>query len=401
MNTIVGGVEDNEDNDDYDYDDYDSPNFSTTNTNTTTNTNITTTRPREVNPKLLIYMTFSVLTLSECILAGYLTLLSRALRERLSTWFSSCLILSIGILSSLSLSFALVLLSASDFTYVSRGGCWIRVVQRYLSTVSCFLLVCLSLDRYLYICWPLRYYTLLTVARCRNLCIACWVLPVALLLVPCLASKKVLCQTGHTDYTFLISYSVVYTLGTLATLCFYLLVAMEFRCSRVRRRGRPGREGTSAPPTPPECVREKTARSALRVLMLYTILSLPHTLLPLLALMETPLVPWWVKDAGHLVYRLHLLLFLPMYAFTSDAFLACLNAWGMFLLRKVTCSGFKSTARRGEVCQTLEVSFTQCSAAPSPNSVTNSQQQQQHETNGITKCMAKGITRYLRTSPDT
>ncbi|KAK3870133.1 hypothetical protein Pcinc_024612 [Petrolisthes cinctipes] len=394
MLTTVGGMEDNED---YDYDYDDNHSFSTNNTTMTTTTNTTTntttsTRPREINPKLLIYMTFSVLTLAECILAGYLTLLSRALRERLSTWFSSCLILSIGILSSLSLSFALVLLSASDFTYVSRGGCWVRVVQRYLSSVSCFLLVCLSLDRYLYICWPLRYYTLLTVARCRNLCIACWVLPVALLLVPCLASKKVLCQTGHTDYTFLISYSVVYTLGALATLCFYLLVALEFRCSRVR--GRPGNEETTAPT--PECVRQKTARSALRVLMLYTILSLPHTLLPLLVLMETPLVPWWVKDVGHLVYRLHLLLFLPMYAFTSDAFLACLNAWVRFLLRKVTCWGIKRTARRGEVCQTQEFSFTQCSAAPSPVSVAN-----QNETNGITKCMAKGITKYLRASPET
>lgn len=71
----------------------------------------------------------------------------------------------------------------------------------------------------------------------------------------------------------------------------------------------------------------------------------PQTLLPLLVMMDKSGVPSWVKDAGHLVHRLHLLLFLPMYAFTSDAFLACLNAWGRFLLRKVACSDLRRRRR--------------------------------------------------------
>ena len=227
--------------------------------------------------KLLIYMVFSLATVAECVLAGYLTLTSQELRRRRATLFSSCLVLTILIFASLSLVYVLVLLTVPGATYRSPAGCRVRVVQRYLSIVSCFTLACLSLDRYLAICWPLRYQDLLTKSRCRLLCGACWVMPALLLLVPCIPVMATMCEDSETEKRLLVAYVVAYTLGAFATFVLYVLVALEFRQSMYSC-------NSSASAHAPDdahsrevaVVRHRTAKSALTVLMLYTVLSLPH-----------------------------------------------------------------------------------------------------------------------------
>lgn len=292
-----------------------------------------------VDKKLLVYMVFSLATVGECLLAGYLTVTSLELRRRRATLFSGCLVFTIGILSSLSLVYVLVLITVPNASYISPEGCRVRVVQRYLSVVSCYTLASLSLDRYLAICWPLRYQDLLTKTRCRLLCAACWVVPVGLLLLPCIGVLQIMCVDSRTNRRLLVAYVVAYTLGALATLVLYLLVALEFRRNRYNSSTDAGHAANGAHSREVEVVRHRTAKSALTVLMLYTVLSLPHTLLPVVKRMQPNSVSRDLLDIGYLVHRFHLLLFLPMYAGTNAQFLAVLSAWWKAVWLRFTCWG--------------------------------------------------------------
>ncbi|XP_053629284.1 olfactory receptor 6C6 [Cherax quadricarinatus] len=277
-----------------------------------------------------VYMTFSAATLAECLLAGYVTFLNRDLRRKLSFWFSSSLMVSIGIFSSLSFVYAIVLVSTPILLDNVPANCQVKLVQRYLSAVCCLNITCLALDRYVAICWPLRYNNILTEARCRQLCIACWVSPIVCLMLPCVNILTTMCSKKGKDLNFLVAYSVVYSIGALATFIFYILVALEFRHEF---RGQPHDENKA---TTEALVRRKTAKSALQVFMLYTVLSVPHTLIPLFSRI-LPVAKWMVLGS-HLVHRLHLLLFLPMYSLASISFFASLKALGLHLWRKVTCA---------------------------------------------------------------
>ncbi|XP_045108749.1 5-hydroxytryptamine receptor 4-like [Portunus trituberculatus] len=297
--------------------------------------------------KLLIYMVLSLATVAECVLAGHLTLTSHELRRRRATLISICLVFTIGILSSLSLVYVVVLLTVPGATYRSPAGCRVRVAQRYLSVVSCFTLACLSLDRYLAICWPLRYQDLLTKTRCHLLCGACWVLPALLLLLPCIPVLGTMCEKSRTEECLLVAYVVAYTLGAFATFVLYVLVALEFRQNIYSCNSASAQATGDAHSREVAVVRHRTAKSALTVLMLYTVLSLPHTLLPVVARIHKGSIPKEVQEIGYLVHRFHLLLFLPMYAGTNAFFLASLSAWGKLLWRRCICWGaaFREIAR--------------------------------------------------------
>ncbi|XP_045601965.1 olfactory receptor 4S1 [Procambarus clarkii] len=305
---------------------------------------VNTTGTTNIHILLYLYPFFSAVTFAECVLAGYITALSHDLRERLSSWFLSSLIVSIGIFSSLSFVYAIVLIAHPDVHHSSPAGCQVKLVQRYLSTVSCFTLTCLALDRYVAICWPLRYYNILTIRRCRLLCVACWMLPLVLLVLPCASVLSTLCNPGN-DKEFLIAYSVAYVFGALTTFVFYILVALEFRLkSRVQPHDS-NADMTEA------MVRHKTAKSALQVFMFYILLSLPHALLPLMFrfLRKENTGPWLVVvgHLGHLVHRLHLLLFLPMYALANVSFFTSLKAIGQHLWRTVACGSSGQRQRQG------------------------------------------------------
>lgn len=299
--------------------------------------------------KMLLYMSINMATLVECVLAAYITLRSRDLRERLSTWFSNSLTVSIAMFSSLSLVYATVLLMVPSVKIFWPSGCRVRMAQRYLSAVSCFTLVCLALDRYLAICWPLRYYDALTRTRCRLLCVACWLIPFLLLLLPCAPVLPTLCSDGRTDTEFFVAYTVVYTLEAGAISVFYVLVALEFR------RELPCQTHDSSMAMSEELVRRRTVRSALLVIMLYSFLSLPHTVLPLASRLAGPgIVPSFVVEAGHIVHRLHLLLFLPMYASVNTTFNASLRSWWRCFCRRFMCM---SGSQQQQETTPTEVSF--------------------------------------------
>ena len=73
----------------------------------------------------------------------------------------------------------------SDNKFISFSGC---ILQFYfffsLGSTECFFLAIMAFDRYLAICWPLHYPTLMTGHLCANLVISCWVLGFLWFLIP-------------------------------------------------------------------------------------------------------------------------------------------------------------------------------------------------------------------------
>ncbi|XP_043776482.1 olfactory receptor 11G2-like [Cervus elaphus] len=65
----------------------------------------------------------------------------------------------------------------SDNKLISFSGCFLQFYFFFsLGSTECFFLAIMAFDRYLAICWPLHYPTLMTGRLCTNLVISCWVL---------------------------------------------------------------------------------------------------------------------------------------------------------------------------------------------------------------------------------
>uniref|UniRef100_A0A671ET80 Olfactory receptor n=1 Tax=Rhinolophus ferrumequinum TaxID=59479 RepID=A0A671ET80_RHIFE len=65
----------------------------------------------------------------------------------------------------------------SDTKVISFSGCFLQFYFFFsLGSTECFFLAVMSFDRYLAICRPLHYPTLMTGHLCTNLVISCWVL---------------------------------------------------------------------------------------------------------------------------------------------------------------------------------------------------------------------------------
>nr|XP_044621162.1 olfactory receptor 11G2-like [Equus asinus] len=65
----------------------------------------------------------------------------------------------------------------SDTKVISFSGCFVQFYFFFsLGSTECFFLAIMAFDRYLAICWPLRYPTLMTGRLCTNLVVSCWVL---------------------------------------------------------------------------------------------------------------------------------------------------------------------------------------------------------------------------------
>ncbi|KAJ1079021.1 hypothetical protein K5549_013324 [Capra hircus] len=65
----------------------------------------------------------------------------------------------------------------SDKQLISFSGCFLQFYFFFsLGSTECFFLAIMAFDRYLAICWPLHYSTLMTGRLCTNLVISCWVL---------------------------------------------------------------------------------------------------------------------------------------------------------------------------------------------------------------------------------
>lgn len=73
----------------------------------------------------------------------------------------------------------------SDNKLISFSGCFLQFYFFFsLGSTESFFLALMAFDRYLAICWPLHYPTLMTGRLCANLVISCWVFGFLWFLIP-------------------------------------------------------------------------------------------------------------------------------------------------------------------------------------------------------------------------
>ncbi|EPY76183.1 olfactory receptor 11G2 [Camelus ferus] len=73
----------------------------------------------------------------------------------------------------------------SDNKVISFSGCFLQFYFFFsLGATESFFLAIMAFDRYLAICWPLHYPTLMTRRLCSNLVVSCWVLGFLWFLIP-------------------------------------------------------------------------------------------------------------------------------------------------------------------------------------------------------------------------
>ncbi|XP_042892714.1 olfactory receptor 49-like isoform X2 [Penaeus japonicus] len=278
-----------------------------------------------------LFVTITFLTMVQGVLTLYIYTKEKRLRKREPSPFVYSLAVSITCLSAFSFAFNARLLSLGCRNDYSILWCVIlNILLKYLHVVSCFCVTCLALYRYLYLCWPLRYPTLVTKRRCCYVTLACWALPMSLVAVPSVIDGKAPCADMNVTVSFHMTYVVMYILGALATFVAYLLVALEFRKKR-----------HSAAPNSDMAkfdllVKVRTERCALHVFALYTILSLPHIITVTMNIMHGT-TTGLNRDIAALLQRLHLLLFLPFYAWANPLFRAVLVSWAKNTWARLTC----------------------------------------------------------------
>ncbi|XP_063605079.1 olfactory receptor 6E1-like [Penaeus indicus] len=282
-----------------------------------------------VSSSLFVAITF--LTMVEGVLTLFIYTKENSLRKREPSPFVYSLAVSITLLSMFSFAFNVILLSRSCRNDWSIMWCVVlNIILRYLHVVSCFCVTCLALYRYLYLCWPLRCPMLVTQRRCCYVTLACWTLPIALVAVPSAIDGQAPCADMQVTVSFYITYVVLYILGAFTTFVAYLLVALEFR-----------RKHNSASPTADIAkfdflAKVRTERCALHVFVLYTILSLPHIIMVIMSMIYGVNAKM-NRDIPALLQRLHLLLFLPFYAWANPFFRAALTSWAKRTWSRLTC----------------------------------------------------------------
>ncbi|XP_042888714.1 melanocyte-stimulating hormone receptor-like [Penaeus japonicus] len=262
------------------------------------------TRESGLSVPLEVYLVPSGVTVLGCALALYVTLRGKVSQQRQETTsLILSLVVSIFLLSSLSLAYQVVLLTLPDVTLRDPSACYVKLFQRTLSAVFSFSLAGVALDRYLALCWPLRYYDLLTRPRSLLLVACSWLAPILLVLLACLQDPSALCcDSRHTTAT-LATYAALYGFGGSLTVFLNGLVATEFR--RTRSLLHLGNEAAAFD----KQARRRTTLSALLAATL-CFLSIPHIIVPLL---PPRLLPVILIRIVHLLHRVHVVLFLPVY----------------------------------------------------------------------------------------
>ncbi|XP_047497080.1 olfactory receptor 1496-like isoform X1 [Penaeus chinensis] len=284
-----------------------------------------------------LYMTLSLLTIIECVLTIFIYIMERRLRKRTTSPFVYSLAVSIALLSAISFIFNVKLLFDSCRNKRTIEWCVVlSIFLRYLHVVSCFCVTCLALYRYLYLCWPLHYPMLVTKRRCCYVTLACWTLPIALVAVPSAIDGQAPCADMRVTVSFYATYIALYISGALATFVAYFLVALEFR------RKRHALALSSDVARSDRLVKGRTERSALSVLALYAVLSLPHIIMLLVTRMSNGRASAVNLDSASLLNRLHLLLFLPFYAWANKLFRTAL----ITRARKMFCRKYNADSLR-------------------------------------------------------
>ncbi|XP_070324612.1 olfactory receptor 11G2-like [Odocoileus virginianus] len=90
----------------------------------------------------------------------------------------------------------------SDNKLISFSGCFLQFYFFFsLGSTECFFLAIMAFDRYLAICRPLHYPTLMTRRLCANLIISCWVFGFLWFLIPIIIiSQMSFCGSGIIDH---------------------------------------------------------------------------------------------------------------------------------------------------------------------------------------------------------
>ena len=90
----------------------------------------------------------------------------------------------------------------SDNKVISFSGCFLQFYFFFsLGSTECFFLAIMAFDRYLAICRPLLYPTLMTARLCTNLVVSCWVLGFLWFLIPIIiVSQMSFCGSRIIDH---------------------------------------------------------------------------------------------------------------------------------------------------------------------------------------------------------
>ncbi|XP_014635859.1 PREDICTED: olfactory receptor 11G2-like [Ceratotherium simum simum] len=90
----------------------------------------------------------------------------------------------------------------SDSKVISFSGCFLQFYFFFsLGSTECFFLAVMAFDRYLAICQPLHYLTLMTGRLCTNLVVSCWVLGFLWFLIPIvIISQMSFCRSRVIDH---------------------------------------------------------------------------------------------------------------------------------------------------------------------------------------------------------
>ncbi|XP_014700093.3 olfactory receptor 11G2 [Equus asinus] len=90
----------------------------------------------------------------------------------------------------------------SNTKVISFSGCLLQFYFFFsLGCIECFFLAIMAFDRYLAICRPLHYPTLMTGRLCTNLVVSCWVLGFLWFLIPIvIVSQMIFCGSRIIDH---------------------------------------------------------------------------------------------------------------------------------------------------------------------------------------------------------
>lgn len=156
--------------------------------------------------------------------------------------------------------------------YVTYDPCTIHarlvyvgmILPRILHLVSVCSLCSLTLDRYVAICWPLRYHNIVTSSRVRTLTIASWCIPALILIL-----HQITTQLEIKAHVSISSVAYLFFLWplTLAILVMYCLLAKEFRGKTTEMTEMKEED---------DRVRYRTTRDVVVVVVINLVLSFPY-----------------------------------------------------------------------------------------------------------------------------
>lgn len=182
-------------------------------------------KERPLDILVVIRLLLSLLLFACSCLTILVTRRSTRLKERQSATFVTNLAVTGGLIGFLVFVFS----TAHQIHRMSRRSIALTLVlvPRILHAVTTLTLTCLTLDRYLALCWPLRYPALLTDARCLQLVLGSWLLPALVVGTACIFGKGL---TPCPDVRpYLITYLLLFTSAIAAVMWMYTLIAREFR----------------------------------------------------------------------------------------------------------------------------------------------------------------------------